>query len=546
MVTLVVPFIPLEEQKGLFPAGLEMKDRKMQEEHARNWLRNADLGEECDRLSMKFYDGHYHPSWGSIFPLGDLTALVPDEQADVCVLEEPEHLNWFRAYGPLWTDKFGYVVGIVHTNYCYYARKQSGGGIFAREIVRVMSAWMVRAYCHRVVKLSAALQTYAPEKEMVVNVHGVRSQFLEVGDRGTPARADLPPYFIGKSLWSKGFEVLLPLLRSYKRKKGQSLRMDIYGSGPDREAIEASASRYSLNLTFHDGIDHVKLTDHSIMINASKSEVLCTTVAEALAMGKWVICARHPSNEFFYQFPNCLPFAGRREFIACVDVATQSPPEPLLPEHRRLLTWEAATERFVDAISALEVDQDSRDTFLLRKPQYSEHVDQFLGQLHMHLSRGKHGDVFRWLSGAGGAAKQSEFTNQTSPPDLGQEEDRMEVEEDNGQDVARDRTASLAESLTRTLSFRERSLLDELCEAQIEESKNNSFIGANAIKGLVSAFHRFRDSGFKGLLKMRKEEVALLEEGEQDGDLASPDASVLDDSESVSSLSSLSARPDNL
>jgi len=42
---------------------------------------------------------------------------------------------------------------------------------------------MVRAYCHKVVKLSDALQTYAPEKEATTNVHGVRSDFLNEGLR---------------------------------------------------------------------------------------------------------------------------------------------------------------------------------------------------------------------------------------------------------------------------------------------------------------------------------------------------------------------------
>jgi len=40
------------------------------------------------------------------------------------ILEEPEHLNWYRAPGDDWTEKFKHVVGVVHTNYFVYAQEQ--------------------------------------------------------------------------------------------------------------------------------------------------------------------------------------------------------------------------------------------------------------------------------------------------------------------------------------------------------------------------------------------------------------------------------------
>jgi hypothetical protein len=75
--------------------------------------------------------------------------------------------------------------------------------------------------------------------------------------------------------------------------------------------------------------DHASLLQHKVFINPSTSEVLCTAIAEvnvhsmrcilfficnhflvikALAMGKWVVCPRISSNQFFEQFPNCLMY----------------------------------------------------------------------------------------------------------------------------------------------------------------------------------------------------------------------------------------------
>lgn len=74
------------------------------------------------------------------------------------------------------------------------------------------------------------------------------------------------------------------------------------------------AAKIGLNVTFFPATDHAELGGYKIFVNPSQSEVLCTTVAEALAMGKFAIIAEHASNEFFYQFPNALKFKDQEEF----------------------------------------------------------------------------------------------------------------------------------------------------------------------------------------------------------------------------------------
>ena len=69
-------------------------------------------------------------------------------QADVAVLEEPEHLNWYH-HGTRWTDKFNHVVGVMHTNYIDYARREENGAL--KEIaVGTLNQIVTRLHCDKV------------------------------------------------------------------------------------------------------------------------------------------------------------------------------------------------------------------------------------------------------------------------------------------------------------------------------------------------------------------------------------------------------------
>ena len=115
-------------------------------------------------------------------------------------------------------------------------------------------------------------------------------------------------YFVGKLAWPKGLGELFNLMNYVKKRSAHSFPIDIYGQGPHTEEIKAFASKAHLPVTFFGARDHSLLKEYKVFVNPSLSEVLCTTIVEALAMGKWVVCAKHPSNEFFEQFPSCLTY----------------------------------------------------------------------------------------------------------------------------------------------------------------------------------------------------------------------------------------------
>ena len=152
-------------------------------------------------------------------------------------------------------------------------------------------------------------------------------------------------YFISKVLWAKGYRLLFDLLKHYQRRMGRGFSMDLYGSGPDAAAVGKKAAsmskggrggrtqqQFSGRLAMKGFADHAALGSYKVFVNPSITEVLCTTVAEALAMGKWVVCPKHPSNDFFAQFPNCLQYSTPDEFVDAVNWALVHDPPPLLPE----------------------------------------------------------------------------------------------------------------------------------------------------------------------------------------------------------------------
>lgn len=138
--------------------------------------------------------------------------------------------------------------------------------------MRLLCSWMCRAHCHRIVKLSGTLQQFAPEKELIENVHGIRGTFIDAGkevskrikssldnDALFGAKAEPSIYFIGKMLWSKGLGSLMELLKYAEESAGIKIHMDMYGGGPDKEAAEARAIALGVDMEFHGPIDHGEL-----------------------------------------------------------------------------------------------------------------------------------------------------------------------------------------------------------------------------------------------------------------------------------------------
>lgn len=499
-------------------------------------------------------------------------------------------VNWFRAPGQGWTKRYNYVVGVVHTNYDQYAT-QHYSGLWTAPAIRLMSAAMIRAYCHKVIKLSDVVQVFAPEKEITTNVHGVRQEFIvterpasdtqgatETGwERQHGDKSETQIYFIGKLLWTKGLDIMLDFEEYYKQVTGEYFPIDIYGSGPDQEEITRAflgrkiqekdvntasqmmekasrnlfakffawfnrrrkrktakkssttvsvedlykdvlgvfesfpsnqqeslengtthaseapgditsaqtrrkklpaqarralnrlredLSRAPIPRTFHElrrqpipasfpgRVDHASLKDsYKIFVNPSVSEVLCTTTAEALAMGKFAIIPVHPSNSFFLKFPNCLAYRNQYEFVTNLQWALTHNPVPLTEELAHDFSWEAATDRFLQASSITHREAREREALGLTK------MDERIAWFHNELGKGVKGDIIRRAFGAGPVSWQVKYESKKNREGVEYDIEEVEIDEEEEIDEAEDDEEGLS------LKFRDSALVRALREA---------------------------------------------------------------------------------
>ncbi|CAL5381765.1 unnamed protein product [Camellia sinensis] len=174
----------------------------------------------------------------SILGVGDITEAIPDEEADIAVLEEPEHLTWYH-HGKRRKTKFRLVVGVVHTNYLEYVRREKNGQLQA-FFLKYINSWVVDIYCHKVICPSATTQDLP--RSIICNIHGVNPKFLEIGKKKNEEQQN-------------GNQELLKLLCDHQ-KDLSGVEVDLYGNGEDSAEVQEAANKLELTVRVHPGRDH--------------------------------------------------------------------------------------------------------------------------------------------------------------------------------------------------------------------------------------------------------------------------------------------------
>ncbi|KAF6146213.1 hypothetical protein GIB67_011685 [Kingdonia uniflora] len=280
-VTLLIPWLCKSDQELVCPNKITFSSPEEQEVYIQKWL-DERLDIKVD-FKISFYPRKFSKERQHITG-GDTSQFISSKEADIAILEEPEHLNWYH-HGKRWNDKFNHVFDHL-----------------------------------QVLRLSSATQDLP--KSIVCDVRGVNLKFLKVGEVVAQEKEcgqqyfSEGEYFLGKMVWAKEYRELIDLLEKHKNDL-EGFKLDVYGNGEDALEVQFSAKKLDLDLNFLKGRDHADDSLHrdKVFINPSVSEILCIATAEALAMGKFVVCADHSSNEFFRAFPKCLTYKTSEDFV---------------------------------------------------------------------------------------------------------------------------------------------------------------------------------------------------------------------------------------
>lgn len=289
-----VPWLDAPSQKRLWGEILF----SCREEQA-EWLR-----EEARRLGVPplpeifFFKGVFSKTMFSIFITEDAFAAAPPTRS--FLVQEPEHFGWLPGVSSprrrVTADK---VVGIVMTNYGYYIRRRGrpDRAVFAR-FVEWFHKRQMRRHADVIVPLSPALDLRGVE-DLVQwrQVTGVLRAFAEIQPIPEDNRG---VYFLGRLTWDKGLRELIHVAKRLE------LPIDVYGEGPDQAAIQSVAADERAPVRFLGPTSSPwdVMKDYRVFFNPSRSEVLCSTTAEALVAGRHVVLPNCLANQPFFDLPN--------------------------------------------------------------------------------------------------------------------------------------------------------------------------------------------------------------------------------------------------
>jgi digalactosyldiacylglycerol synthase len=249
----------------------------------------------------------------SLFPSIRIDKIL--NYSDYIILEEPEHLLWFKPQQNF-KRMTNVVIGIIHTNYLFYIRNSNLR--FVLWLIKLYSRILLKFKCSKIIHLSSVTKEIFPAG-MVLALNGVRDEFF---CSNTLINNFTGIYTYGKVILEKGYKELVDLLSFCNNVDP----INCYGKNYDQEAISQYAKSKNVNLIFHSEVEDpaISLNKYAIFINPSVSEVLCTTTAEAIAMRKIVIIPKHISNEAFYKFSNVLVYDNKFEFKMLLSQAKSS------------------------------------------------------------------------------------------------------------------------------------------------------------------------------------------------------------------------------